>query len=365
MSGRRVIVVGGGPAGSLAGLLLVRQGLDVQLLEQHRFPRDKVCGECLSAVGLDVLERAGLIDGLESAQPAVFGRATVHLASGPPIELRLPRPMWGLTRATLDQRLLDAAIAEGVVAHQPVRCERVIGGSRPTATWRDLRTNQITVADADWIVVADGKSALLGGVPPPTTDIGIKAHFVDVDGPRDAIELFAGPGCYGGLAAVEGDRWNAAFSVPAATVRGTGGDISKIFASVTLYNSGLSRRLKVAKRVGDWLAAPLPRFPVRPVWPEGIVPIGNAAAALEPIGGEGMGLALRSAELAVTTIVERRQASPLIRSYRRLWTSRQHACRLAAKIVSNPGASRLIDLANRDDAHVNRLALTLIGKGST
>ena len=58
------------------------------------------------------------------------------------------------------------------------------------------------------------------------------------------------------------------------------------------------------RRVGPWLVSPLPRFSVARRWPERVIPVGNAAAALEPIGGEGMGLALRSAELAAAALAE-------------------------------------------------------------
>jgi len=54
---RTATVIGAGPAGSTAAMLLARAGWSVTLVEQHRFPRDKVCGECLSALGIDVLTR--------------------------------------------------------------------------------------------------------------------------------------------------------------------------------------------------------------------------------------------------------------------------------------------------------------------
>ena len=55
-----VVIIGAGPAGSIAAIILARAGIDVVLIEQHRFPRDKVCGECLSALGIDVLRRLRL-----------------------------------------------------------------------------------------------------------------------------------------------------------------------------------------------------------------------------------------------------------------------------------------------------------------
>jgi 2-polyprenyl-6-methoxyphenol hydroxylase-like FAD-dependent oxidoreductase len=332
------IVIGAGPAGSLSALLLARAGFEVDLLEQHRFPRDKVCGECLSALGLDVLDRAGLTAGLRSLGPVTLTRTLVHPGDGPTLDLPLPRPMWGLTRYALDRAMLAAAAGAGVVVHQPARCEAVELEARPRVRWRDLRSNRLTTAVADWLVVADGKGAFLPpGTPPASGDLGIKAHFEGVDGPRDAIELFAGPNCYGGLAAVNGDRWNAAFSIPAAAVRQARGDLAAAFEAVVAFNPELRVRMMGARRVTRWLAAPLPRFPVTEPWPHHVVPVGNAAAALEPIGGEGMGLALRSAELAAARIASATSGNPLLPdAYRRLWRTRRGVCRVAARAVSIP-----------------------------
>ena len=140
---------------------------------------------------------------------------------------------------------------------------------------------------------------------------------------------------------MNGDRWNAAFSLPAAVLRAARGDLAAAFETVVAFNPTLARRLKGARRLGRFLSAPLPRFAVTTNWPSGVVPVGNAAAALEPIGGEGMGLALRSAEMAIAEIVRRSDANraaslTLDADYRRLWQLRRLTCRTAARIVANP-----------------------------
>jgi 2-polyprenyl-6-methoxyphenol hydroxylase-like FAD-dependent oxidoreductase len=338
---RTALVIGGGPAGSVAALLLARRGWAVTLIEQHRFPRDKVCGECLSALGADVLRRAGLFEELLQRRPVRLARTSLHAPSGACVTTDLPRPMWGVSRTVLDGLLLDAARREGVTIRQPARAERVEPGKRPSVRVRDLETNVVEQLGADVVIIADGKAALFGdGPPPPTGDFGIKAHFTGVDGPTDCIELFGTADCYGGLAPIEGGRWNAAFSVPAERVRKNRGDLDVTFAGLVAENVTLARRLASAKRVGPWLASPLPRFRVRTDWLENVIPVGNAAAAIEPIGGEGMGLGMRSAELAARAIAEARRWGPaeadgLKRAYQRLWRTRQAACRFAAVAISS------------------------------
>src|SRR5688500_8141361 len=89
-----VVVIGAGPAGSVAAILLARRGWRVTLLEQHRFPRDKVCGECLSALGIDVLTRLGLADDVASLRPVRLRRSIFVAPSGEMATFDLPHEMW-------------------------------------------------------------------------------------------------------------------------------------------------------------------------------------------------------------------------------------------------------------------------------
>jgi 2-polyprenyl-6-methoxyphenol hydroxylase-like FAD-dependent oxidoreductase len=123
-----------------------------------------------------------------------------------------------------------------------------------------------------------------------------------------------------------------------------------------------------AQRVGDWLVSPLPRFPVSKHWPQRVIPIGNSAAALEPIGGEGMGLAMRSAELAAEAILDAIaigapvDVAKLHRQYQKLWAMRRFICRIGGKIISSPALARLaVPFAARNDGPA-ALALRLAGK---
>ena len=159
-------------------------------------------------------------------------------------------------------------------------------------------------------------------------------------------------------------------SVPARCVARCSGDFDRLFASLVAQNPAMGRRFADARRSGDWLASPLPRFAVRRAWPQNVVPLGNAAAALEPIGGEGMGLALRSAELAAAALIEaQRQAIPLDqqklrRQFARLWRVRRFACRAAAMAVSAPRIAVTIAPLIDSSPPLGKIALSLIGKSA-
>jgi flavin-dependent dehydrogenase len=408
------MIVGAGPAGSTAGVLLARAGWDVTIVEQSRFPRDKVCGECLSALGYDVLIRLGLAEELKQLGAIRLDRCEIHAPSGRSLVVKLPEPMWGISRHALDGMLLDAARGAGAVVHQPVRCESVTttdhrepafqaagaaqrspgsaravrvtedpglrcaphpacrrdaptGAPRLLLRMRDLTTNRVETRAPSHVILADGKAAFATTPPTPTGDFGIKTHFAGIDGPRDRIELFGVRGSYGGLAPIEGGRWNAAFSVPASRLKAARGDLDALFVELTSENPSLNERLRGARRIGPWLASPLPRFPVQDHWHANVTPVGNAAAALEPIGGEGMGLAMRSAELAAQRLIASAgvrgstgQAS-LADEYRRLWRTRRAGCRAAAVVVSSRLISGLLGIGT-PPVPIVRAALQLMGK---
>jgi hypothetical protein len=66
-----VLVVGAGPAGSACATALARAGVDVLLADQHRFPRDKVCGDGLIPDAHAALRRLGVYDEVAALAQAV------------------------------------------------------------------------------------------------------------------------------------------------------------------------------------------------------------------------------------------------------------------------------------------------------
>jgi flavin-dependent dehydrogenase len=356
-----VTLIGAGPAGATAAILLARRGWDVTLIEQHKFPRDKVCGECLSALGIEVLERHGLAGVLRKLGPMELTTTTLVAPDGEEATVELPAVMWGLSRLAMDQALAEEAIRAGARMMQPARVESLDAVSCECVV-RDLITNELRTLRSDYVLVADGKASMGVTKPGKTSDLGVKAHFAGVEDHPDRITLFGVRGHYVGLAPIEDARWNVAMSVPASRVAECRGDFDAFFNRLCGENAGLNRRFADSRRVSDWLAAPLPRFAVASNWPDRVIPIGNAAAALEPIGGEGMGLAMRSAELAAMELSAGNDTKRLRRAFQKLWRLRRGSCRAAAMAMSHPAMAGIaVRTISANDA-VARASLKFVGK---
>jgi menaquinone-9 beta-reductase len=115
-----VVVVGGGPAGAAAAVTLARAGRDVVVVDRARFPRDKCCGDGLTAGALRHLETLGLRpDAVPSWQ--TVDDVWVRSPSGRTVCFPMPRGKGQFAavarRTDLDAALLDLARAAGAKVH--------------------------------------------------------------------------------------------------------------------------------------------------------------------------------------------------------------------------------------------------------
>jgi flavin-dependent dehydrogenase len=110
-----VVVVGGGPAGSMAALVLARGGADVALVDKSAFPRDKACGDVVGPRALQLLSDLGLAlpAGRDVGDMLVVGptgrRVRLPSADG----LTYPGHGTAVTRTAFDAMLHRAACDAG------------------------------------------------------------------------------------------------------------------------------------------------------------------------------------------------------------------------------------------------------------
>src|SRR5947207_1754057 len=108
------LIVGAGPAGAIAALVLARAGARVSLVDRARFPRDKLCGDTVNPGTLALLRRLNMADRLEARGLPVAGMIVTG-ADGVAVESRYPDGLQGraMVRRELDWSLLQQATAAG------------------------------------------------------------------------------------------------------------------------------------------------------------------------------------------------------------------------------------------------------------
>ncbi len=153
-----VLVVGAGPAGSACAQTLARAGLQVVLADQHRFPRDKVCGDGLIPDAYAALQRLGVLDEVLAQAQAV---QQVRCIGPSGRTLDVPGRMAVLPRKQLDDILCRAAQAAGAQLLAPARFEaplldgEQVVGARLRCEGPD-GASLVHELRARWVVLATG-----------------------------------------------------------------------------------------------------------------------------------------------------------------------------------------------------------------
>jgi len=152
-----VIVVGGGPAGSIAALVLARGGAQVALVDKAHFPRDKACGDIVGPRALQLLADLGVPAprGRNVGEIVVVGptgrRARLPCGEG----LTYPGHGTAVTRTDFDSMLRDVALEAGAtpisgLALEPLKRDERIDG---------IRLIDGTELRADFVIGADGATS--------------------------------------------------------------------------------------------------------------------------------------------------------------------------------------------------------------
>lgn len=322
-----VIVIGAGPAGSSLALRLAGQGRSCLLVDGAKFPRPKVCGEGLMPHGVAALAEVG-VDAVAKGQP--FRGIRYRLGEGTVAEGCFPAGEGvGLERSWLDAELLALAEASERIE---VRTETWVRGPRPPARSGDLAEVELPdgPARAPVLVAADGCRSptrrVLGleAPAPRRARFGVGAHFDHASREDLFVEVYLGEGYELYTTPVSPTRTNVALLTGAAFLEGSlQGRLEAGLQEVLAASGGRGEALTEATRVGRVRTiGPLAQQALR-AHACGVLLVGDAAGALDPITGEGLSIGLSTTAIAAEVLGEAFRANDF--SPRRLasWTRRR------------------------------------------
>jgi geranylgeranyl reductase family protein len=313
-----VLVVGAGPAGSAAAAWAARGGADVLLADAAVFPRDKTCGDGLTPRAIEELRRLGLEDWLrahtvnQGLRAHGFGQTLLLPWPGGSL------PDWGsaVARTELDDHLRTTAIKAGAQAVDGARAVDVrLEGGRVAAVVFATAEGNVEVA-CERLVVADGVRSPLGKL------LGREWH-------RETVYGVAGRSYIS--SAMSDDPWISSH----LELRGEEGEILSGYGWIFPLGTGEVNlgvgTLATSKRPANVAIKPLMRFyaeqrreefqlsgdlraPTSALLPMGGAVsnvagpnwalIGDAAACVNPLNGEGIDYGLESGRLVAEVMAE-------------------------------------------------------------
>jgi menaquinone-9 beta-reductase len=285
------LIVGGGPAGASAAIALARGGAMPVVIERSPGERDLVCGGFLGWDALAALNKLGL-------DPAALGARPIHkvrlAAKGRTVEAALPRAAAGLSRRRLDAALLHLAEEAGAAVLRG-RSARALDGDA-------VRLDDGSEMAADALILATGKHELRGAARPVggrKLSAGLRAALPATPALAAAlagtVELHLYDGGYAGLLLQEDGTANLCLSVAQERMAaGREALLAELLAEAPLLAERIGGRLPeqweaIASVPYGWRA--------RETAP-GCYRVGDQAAVIASLAGDGIAVALASGAAA-------------------------------------------------------------------
>jgi menaquinone-9 beta-reductase len=337
------LILGGGPAGSAAAIMLARGGTKPLILERNLETGDAICGGFISWQTLNTLERLGLgLDDLRGHRVTQLRLFTPkRMASAP-----LPKPAIGLSRRRLDTLLLARAVEEGASVERGVTV-REIGADG------DIRTSDGASIFAETIFLATGKHDVRGVARPRSDELTLGLRLMLPPHPAmvgligDSIELHLFSGGYCGVMINENGRGNLCMAVRKSRLSAAGGDVSVLIAQLGQENPALGERISFAGSAPVDAISAVPYGWIAQETQTGLFRLGDQAAVIPSLAGEGNGIALASGIAAAKAWVDgdsapiyqarfAKAAAKPVTTAMRLWEmgERPFAAGLATRLVT-------------------------------
>lgn len=287
------LILGAGPAGCAAAIVLASNGAQPLLLDRDELVGDPLCGGFLSWRTLEQLQALGI----DCAALGAHRVTQLRLFDGKrEAALPLPHPAFGLSRHALDTALREVALVRGA----RIEFDR-IGGLEG-----QIARGQQQEWQSDSIFLATGKHDLRGHSRPrrardPTLGLRIRLpaspeRAVLLGG---AIELHLFKGGYAGVVLQEGGSANICLALRKSALARAGGTPEALFAGLAAQSPALAARLGDDWRTvrSDTIGA-VPYGWIGSATSPGLFRLGDQAAVIPSLAGEGISIALASGSLA-------------------------------------------------------------------
>lgn len=289
------MIIGGGLAGLISSIQLVRAGIPCTLIEKKSYPLHRVCGEYVSNEALPFLKSSGLYpEELELPQINFFELSSIK---GRASTLRLDLGGFGISRYAFDEHLYKIAIREGVTFRLNTEVSAVSFANDAfeiEGAFGKLMT--------DLVIGAFGKRSKIdvqqkrAFIKRRSPYVGVKYH-IRSDHPRDLISLHNFPGGYCGVCAVEDDITNLCYLTHRDNLKAAG-NIQEMERDVLFANPRLKEifsnssfvfdKPEVINEISFATKGPLQNH---------MVMAGDAAGMITPVCGNGMAIAIRSGKI--------------------------------------------------------------------
>jgi geranylgeranyl reductase family protein len=350
-----VAIVGGGPAGSSCASFCARAGLETLLIEREKFPREKVCGDCLNPSCWPVLRRLELEEHVRALPHGKLRRVEFIGINRRSISIALPDGAEiAVKRSLFDELLLSRARALGAEVFENATVTEL----RRNEHWEIRATGQDF--EARVLVAADGRNSTIARLCKLLPRVGkervaLQTHIALPDEFGDRVVLQFLPEGYSGQAPTGNGELNLCLVGKPNSISNL-----KIWAEEEF---GISRN-------HSWRTiTPLTRKALAPAHTR-LFLIGDAARVVEPFTGEGIFYALRSGELAAQAIAkciagvsERETRREFEKEQHSMYSGRLWPNRLARAAVLSPRfASRVLSIAPLQPMILRALTAKVTGR---
>jgi flavin-dependent dehydrogenase len=309
-----VLVVGAGPAGSVAGTLLARAGARVHIVDRSMFPRDKLCGDTVNPGTLALLRRLNMAAGIDARGLPVAGMRVTG-EGGVAIEGRYPDGVNGraLLRRHLDWMLLHDALAAGAQFEPGLTARRaLVDGNRVMGAWvsgrqrgGELRARVTIAADGRRSTIAFGLGLARHPPRPRRWAIGAYVENATTSAPlSDLGEMHIRAGHYIGIAPVPGGLTNVCVVKPWRAGDPALGDPRAALMREVARDPSLRDRFAGARLAGPPVVLGPLAVDVSGTRIDGLLLAGDAGGFIDPMTGDGLRFAVRGAELAAQAALE-------------------------------------------------------------